>query len=745
MAASMPFSQLSGVNPKKQKKRYIAGLDGFRAVATLMVLGYHLQLPFAAGGLVGVTVFFVLSGFFITNSLLAELEQASTIDLKTFWLKRVRRILPAILTMTVIVVILSAIFNRVLFTKACRDIVSVLLGFNNWWQIYNNVSYFENAGSPSPFTHTWSLAIEAQFYLLFPLLLLLLNRSAHKRVLIPAVTGALAVISFALMWVMFDPSADPSRVYYGTDTRAFSLLCGALLSMAVRSGSAGGEKEKKKESRIPEIVGVFSLAGLLYLGGAVNGYSTFWYHGGQGLASILSAAVIFAVLNSRSILGKVLSIIPLRWIGKRSYGIYLWHYPLILLIRGSGNNPWYLAVLEIVLSMLIASYSYYYIEYPIRRGIIRKKIDLISSQPKTRKGRQALKRAVVQARRTAGIVVSVGIVFILCVAFVPRKNAVENIAELEAQAERANAIKQQKIEQMLETAEDSGETAEAVDIAEAETTAAETETTAGAAVSAEETETTAAETAAADTAMAENAAAGVTEAAGTAETAASETTGAGAAETAAAGTAASAEAAVTTAAGTAGTTASAEAAGAETAAAASVPTAEAGAANAANPEILSSLHLLLIGDSVALGATDEFYAAFPNSISDAAVSRYTTESFAIYDSYVNQLGWNGDGVIFALGTNGPLYNSLTNLRSMLGPDRPFFIFTVRAPGKSWEAPNNAEVYSFVSSTPNTYLIDWYAASEGHDEYFIADHTHLTDAGEKAYVECIRAAVLQVYQ
>lgn len=723
----MPFSQLSGVNPKKQKKRYIAGLDGFRAVATLMVLGYHLQLPFAAGGLVGVTVFFVLSGFFITNSLLAELEQASTIDLKTFWLKRVRRILPAILTMTVIVVILSAIFNRVLFTKACRDIVSVLLGFNNWWQIYNNVSYFENAGSPSPFTHTWSLAIEAQFYLLFPLLLLLLNRSAHKKVLIPAVTGALAVISFVLMWVMFDPSADPSRVYYGTDTRAFSLLCGALLSMAVRSGSADGQK--KKESRIPEIVGIFSLAGLLYLGGAVNGYSTFWYHGGQGLASILSAAVIFAVLDSRSILGKVLSIKPLRWVGKRSYGIYLWHYPLILLIRGSGNNPWYLAVLEIALSMVIASYSYYYIEYPIRQGIIRKNIDLISSQPKTRKGRQALKRAVVQARRAAGIFVSVGIVFILCVAFVPRENAVENIAELEAQAERANAIKQQKIEQMLETAEDSGETAEAVGIAEAGTTAAaEAETTAGTAVSAEEAVTTEAGTAAADTAMAETAAAGVTEAAETAETAASETTAAGTTETAAAGTAATAEAA-----------------GAETTAAASVTTAAAGAANAANPEILSSLHLLLIGDSVALGATDEFYAAFPNSISDADVSRYTTESFAIYDSYVNQLGWNGDGVIFALGTNGPLYNSLTNLRSMLGPDRPFFIFTVRAPGKSWEAPNNAEVYSFVSSTPNTYLIDWFAASEGHDEYFIADHTHLTDAGEKAYVECIRAAVLQVYQ
>ena len=162
-------------------------------------------------------------------------------------------------------------------------------------------------------------------------------------------------------------------------------------------------------------------------------------------------------------------------------------------------------------------------------------------------------------------------------------------------------------------------------------------------------------------------------------------------------------------------------------------------------EILSSLNLLLIGDSIALGATEGFYSAFPAGISDAAVSRQATEGIGIYDSYVNAYGWNGDGLIFALGSNGLFYGSLSTIREMAGADRPLFILSIRAPYVSWEGSNNQEIYEFVENSENTYLIDWYKISEGHGEYFAADGTHLTPEGVQAYINGMKETVLEVYR
>ena len=159
-----------------RQKEYIAGLDGLRAIAVLMVFAYHLRMPFAKGGLLGVTVFFVLSGFLITRILVSELEENNTIDLAKFWVRRIRRLLPAILVMVTALTFVSAVFNRVLFTKFCADLPSAIFCYNNWWQIFNHISYFENVGAPSPLTHCWSLAIEAQFYLVYPLVLIFLKR-----------------------------------------------------------------------------------------------------------------------------------------------------------------------------------------------------------------------------------------------------------------------------------------------------------------------------------------------------------------------------------------------------------------------------------------------------------------------------------------------------------------------------------------------------------------------------------------
>lgn len=626
----------------KKQTTYIYGIDGLRALALIMVFAYHLKLPFAKGGLLGVTVFFVISGFLITRILINELETTGGIDLKTFWIKRIRRLYPAILAMVIPFILISAIFNRVLFTKAASDLAATLLGFNNWWQILKNVSYFENAGSPSPLTHCWSLAIETQFYLLFPLVLLALSKLENGKKIAARLTLVLALVSIGLMVILFNPSQDPTRVYYGTDTRAFSLLIGAFLAFITQN-----KKIPKKAARFYESIGVASLIILLYMMIAINGYSSFLYRGGHALASVLSALVILATLNKASFMGKCLSSSLLKWIGDRSYSIYLWHYPIILLISGGAKSSIGVTLLEILLSTLLAAISYRFIETPIRHGAIGNNLKIIRSRPRTRKERQKQIRI---ARRMLYVCSSTFILVlatILCICFVPRKTALTNITALEKQAEKASKITEAKKKKLAETSSDSNSDSKSDSKSQTKDD--------------------------------------------------------------------------------------------------STDSSKDNSSSTDDSKSLSDLNLLLMGDSVALGASDDFYKVFPNSICDAAIGRYTTESIALYDTYVNEQNWNGDGVIFALGSNGVLYNSLTEVRARMGSDLPMFVLNVRAPSTSWETSNNEEIQNFVDSNDNTYLVDWYKASEGHSEYFYEDQTHLNEEGAAAYIDCIKQTVQEVFK
>lgn len=625
------------INPKQNI--YIYGIDGLRALAVIMVLAYHLKLPFAQGGLLGVTVFFVISGFLITRILISQLETTGTIDLKTFWFKRIRRLYPAILAMVIPLILISAIFNRVLFTKACSDLLPTLLGFNNWWQILKNVSYFENAGSPSPLTHCWSLAIETQFYLLYPLLLLALSKLENGKKISARVTLALAVISALLLAILFNPAQDPTRVYYGTDTRAFSLLIGAFLAFNTQ-----GRRIPKKAARFYESIGVIAVIILLYMMIAINGYSSLLYRGGHALASVLSALVILATLNKASLLGKCLSCSPLKWIGDRSYSIYLWHYPIILLISGGAKSNIGITLLEILLSIILAAISYRFIETPIRHGAIGETLKILRSRPRSRRERRNQIRLARKGLYVCSATFVLVLSSLLCICFVPRKTALTNITALEKQAEEVSKITEAKKKQLSESSSDVKNQSTEDSLKDS---------------SKDSTKDTSSDT--------------------------------------------------------------------------------------DDSKSLSDLNLLLMGDSVALGASDEFYEVFPNSICDAAIGRYTTESIALYDTYVNEQNWHGDGVIFALGSNGVLYNSLTEVKARLGSDIPFFVLNVRAPSTTWETSNNEEIQNFVDSNDNTYLVDWYTASEGHSEYFYEDQTHLNEEGAKAYINCIKETVQKVLQ
>lgn len=616
-----------------KKRRYITGLDGIRAIAVIMVLAYHLKLALFKSGFLGVTVFFVLSGYLITGILISEVEEEGTIDLKNFWLRRIRRLVPAVMSMAVVIIFVSAVVNRIIFTKGCKDFLASVLGFNNWWQIFNKVSYFEAAGVPSPFTHCWSLAIETQFYLIYPLILLGIYKLAKSRgegrakrgLLFAGVTLLLALISVILMIVLFDPQQDASRVYYGTDTRAFSLLFGALLAILWEYQMV----PRRLSASVNMVLGSVSFAVLLVMTIAINGSSNFWYRGGQFFGTILTVLMVYAVSGRKTWLSRFLSNPVLKWMGDRSYSIYLWHYPIILLISKGIKASWWITLIEIVLSVVLAELSYRFIETPIRHGIIGEYLNILRSRPKSR---QEKKRQIQVARRSLKVMAGTFVLtvsLILCMIFVPKKNALDTLQKREAKAKETGKMTEEQLAKQKANGSESEDTICTADLTD--------------------------------------------------------------------------------------------------------------------DEILEGLNLLLIGDSIAVDVTDDFYEIFPNSVSDTKIGRITSLGKQVLDSYIDEKKWEGEGVIFASLSNSPINGELEDIREKIGKDMPLFLTTVRIPHDTFEEESNSKIKKFVEENDHTYLIDWYAASEGHDEYFDADDTHLLSAGAKAYAKCIKEAVLDAYK
>lgn len=397
--------------PARPKSRYIPALDGLRTLAVVAVVLYHLNLTWAQGGLLGVTIFFVLSGYLITRLLLNEVAKTGRIDLKSFWIRRIRRLFPAVVTVVVVTCTLCTIFNHVMLTKMRPDILPSLLFFNNWWQIAQDVSYFNALGNPSPLTHFWSLAIEEQFYLIWPPLLLAMVSMHMSKPSTRRVVLGLAAVSAIAMMVLYNPAADPSRVYYGTDTRVFSLLLGAWMAfipdrdlapvrLARRLGldrlvAKHDKNAEDKQSTTADnaaeaapaqpsalvrfwsspasidVLGIVGLVGLAAMVALTNGYTAFQYRGGTLLCSILTLMVIAACVQPQGMVARALSAEPLVWVGKRSYSIYLWHYPLLLLMNPVANindTPWWQYILQVLLVVAVAECSYRFIETPFRKG-----------------------------------------------------------------------------------------------------------------------------------------------------------------------------------------------------------------------------------------------------------------------------------------------------------------------------------------------------------------------------------------
>ncbi|MBE0067596.1 acyltransferase family protein [Thermoanaerobacterium thermosaccharolyticum] len=360
--------------PLNSNVRYMAGLDGLRAIAVLAVIGYHLNLSFMQGGFLGVSIFFVLSGYLITNIISSEWERSGKVDLKNFWLRRMRRLFPALFIMVVLVVCYVTLFDPGRLTSIKGDAITSILYINNWWLIFHKVSYFAKFGPPSTFGNLWSLAVEGQFYLIWPLVLIISFKYLKKKRYIVFLTLLLAIASALAMGMMYEPGMDPSRVYYGTDTRAFGLLLGSALALILPSDKLSSNMSRNKRL-ILDAIGFLSILLIFIMFVYVNQYDTFVYRGGMFLLSIVAAVTIAVSAHQESLLGKALGCFPLRWLGARSYGVYLWYFPVLILttppVNTEGINP-IRAVLQIFLIILISALSWRYVEDPIRHGALKR-------------------------------------------------------------------------------------------------------------------------------------------------------------------------------------------------------------------------------------------------------------------------------------------------------------------------------------------------------------------------------------
>jgi peptidoglycan/LPS O-acetylase OafA/YrhL len=359
--------------PVEGTSPYLPGLDGIRAVAVLAVIAFHLNFGWASGGLLGVQVFFVLSGYLITDLLMAEYGRHRGIGLKMFWLRRARRLLPALLVMLFVTVGWATLFDRSQLAALRSDLAPGIFYFSNWWFIFHHVSYFARFGPPSPLGHLWSLAIEEQFYLVWPLLILLGFRFLHTRRALLLVTVSMAAASALEMGILFSllpQNGDPTRVYDGTDTRAFALLIGAALAMALPRNRTFAPVSPNAR-RLLNLVGAVSLLGILAMYWHTNQYEPFLYEGGMVLLAILTALLIGVTVHPGSQMRTVLAWEPLRWVGERSYAIYLWHYPVIVLTTPFNAPPNLVRdILQIVATLVIAALSWQYIEQPVRHGAL---------------------------------------------------------------------------------------------------------------------------------------------------------------------------------------------------------------------------------------------------------------------------------------------------------------------------------------------------------------------------------------
>ncbi|WP_282801934.1 acyltransferase family protein [Secundilactobacillus kimchicus] len=353
-----------------RNSRYITGFDGIRTIAVLGVIIYHL-LPYnLQGGYLGVPIFFVVSGYLITDLLLQEYEQNGRIDILGFYERRMKRLYPALVTMVLATAAYITLFERSLFVNLKSIIWTNMLYVYNWWEIGHGSSYFDRFNGESPFTHLWSLSIEGQYYAFWPVILVLLLMIFKQRKTFFYLLFGLAAASAAWMAFLFKSVDDTNRVYYGTDTRMFAILLGVGLAFAWPATKLRSDIEDGPR-RMLNGVGLVSLLAVVIMFFTMSGQSTFTYHGGMFLFTVVSTVLVATVAHPAGIMNKIFSNPVFDWVGKRSYGIYLYQFPVMIFfeakVTNAADHPVLYPLIEAAIILLISDLSYRYLERPLRR------------------------------------------------------------------------------------------------------------------------------------------------------------------------------------------------------------------------------------------------------------------------------------------------------------------------------------------------------------------------------------------
>jgi len=353
--------------------RYIHSVDGLRAVAVLAVLLYHLGIDWIPGGFLGVDLFFVISGYVITGLILDSIARSGTLDLRAFYLSRIRRLLPALVAMLVFTTLFIGVYAPETVRRFVSDIPYVLTGSMNWALVAREQDYFESIGRPPLLQHTWSLAVEAQFYFIWPLVLLfILKYFGKKNISFAALAIAIAsgVALFAYSIRIDTQESAISHVYFGTDTHSIGLFLGSALAVSWQPQNLTREISKRAQDFI-DLIGVFGFLGLLSTFLFINESDPTLYRIAFPLSALFGCATLISVVHPASRFAPILSTRPLIWIGERSYGIYLWHWIVFQLTRPSIDlvgDDWALYALRVLIVFALADISLRYIEVPVRRG-----------------------------------------------------------------------------------------------------------------------------------------------------------------------------------------------------------------------------------------------------------------------------------------------------------------------------------------------------------------------------------------
>ena len=395
------------------KSKYLPSIDSLRALAVLAVIIYHVDVNYLPGGFLGVDLFFVLSGYLISSLIIKEYRKTGSLNLYNFYIRRARRLLPAVYFMITVGLVVMVLFNEVLLRKSHLDAIFGYIYSSNWWYIFHKLDYFDSFGAQSPFKHLWSLAIEEQFYMIFPLLFLLVNRKKKSKDgtfklnknFLYVVLG-LILVSLIAHILLFDIN-NISRIYFGTDTRAFSLLVGvvgAILYPMERLHT----KVTPQQNLIYSVISLVSIATLITVMIYTSEYNTWLYRGGFLLVAILGLIVIISSGKQHTVMARLLSFKPVVFIGKISYSLYLWHFPILVLttpVAEIGNTNIYFVILRVILTFVVAIVSYVFVETPIRKLGFKNYIKVIFKK---------LKKCPRKSRRIyAGIVGVVSIFFVM--------------------------------------------------------------------------------------------------------------------------------------------------------------------------------------------------------------------------------------------------------------------------------------------------------------------------------------------